>query len=336
MKLLIKYFCIFISIFFFEACTKEIDFTDLVSRPQLVVHSYITPGETINVKVTLSRLLTDSSYVFKVVNNADVLVYVNGEFIEKLETVSFSYNEGRYRSSHKPAINDIVKIVVKAPSMHEVSAETYFTQPTTILSVDTTRARDYGTIIEIDEGDTTAVNSDYQLKFALTFKDDAAQANFYRLIVYTKYSEINKYLSEYRTTTEYFGCEFTDKIAGIKSTPNPITEEFEINSAETNRYNVFNDDMINGKTYSLNFITNRLILRKNYPKYNENNQTIKIEIFVSLQSINKEFYNYLISRDASFNTDFFSEPVQIKSNIKGGIGFFGSYTSSNIVKVEIK
>jgi len=39
---------------------------------------------------------------------------------------------------------------------------------------------------------------------------------------------------------------------------------------------------------------------------------------------------------ATAGTDFFSEAVQIHTNIAGGIGILGSYTSGNVIKIELK
>ena len=65
-------------------------------------------------------------------------------------------------------------------------------------------------------------------------------------------------------------------------------------------------------------------------------QMYNSEVFVSLQSISEEYYYYLKSRGASGKDDFYSEPVQILSNIKGGIGFMGAYSTSNVFRFMIE
>ena len=58
-------------------------------------------------------------------------------------------------------------------------------------------------------------------------------------------------------------------------------------------------------------------------------RTERIEIVVELQSISREFYLYLHSREQNRTSGgFFSEPVPIFNNINGGIGIFAGYTSS--------
>jgi hypothetical protein len=57
--------------------------------------------------------------------------------------------------------------------------------------------------------------------------------------------------------------------------------------------------------------------------------TERIEIVVELQSISREFYLYLHSREQNRTSGgFFSEPVPIFNNINGGIGIFAGYTNS--------
>jgi hypothetical protein len=49
---------------------------------------------------------------------------------------------------------------------------------------------------------------------------------------------------------------------------------------------------------------------------------------VTLQSLSPSYYMYLKTREANSDSDLFTEPVQIYTNIKGGIGIFGSYSNS--------
>jgi hypothetical protein len=56
------------------------------------------------------------------------------------------------------------------------------------------------------------------------------------------------------------------------------------------------------------------------------------EILVELQSLSHAYYLFLKTRQASSDMDeiisYFTEPVQIYSNITGGIGILGNYSSS--------
>jgi hypothetical protein len=101
-------------------------------------------------------------------------------------------------------------------------------------------------------------------------------------------------------------------------------------SLSSNAYNVFSDDLFDGKQYSLKFSINEY---KDY--YGEGQKDIKKEVYINLQTISKGYYLYLRTRDASDNSnDFFSEPIQIFNNVEGGIGILGSYTSS-VKKIDL-
>jgi hypothetical protein len=55
-------------------------------------------------------------------------------------------------------------------------------------------------------------------------------------------------------------------------------------------------------------------------------------LVVELQSISESYYQYLKSMTSNGGgDDFFSEPVQVYSNITNGIGILGSYTQSSKV-----
>ena len=115
-------------------------------------------------------------------------------------------------------------------------------------------------------------------------------------------------------------------------------------AAET--YNVFTDELINGKTYTLDFSSPKVFFQRRTPKYSLDTELgkqislspnpEKVELLVTLQSIDEEYYYYLKSRGASKVNDYFSEPTQILGNINGGIGYMAGYTSSNVIRFELK
>jgi hypothetical protein len=62
----------------------------------------------------------------------------------------------------------------------------------------------------------------------------------------------------------------------------------------------------------------------------EEEQARRVEIVVELQSISRDYYHYLRTRNLSERTgdNPFGEPIQIFNNIQNGIGILGGYTSS--------
>ena len=74
------------------------------------------------------------------------------------------------------------------------------------------------------------------------------------------------------------------------------------------------------------------ISKSPYNPDEEGYELIHSEISVELQSLSYEYYMYLKTREANSNMssfeESFSEPVQIYTNVIGGIGILGSYSSS--------
>ncbi len=333
----------FIPLFFFvfTSCQKNIEFNDEISKPMVVVHSFLSPDSVVSAHVSLSRFFLNDSIGFKDINNAVVDVIVNGVLKDKMSRIS----DGQYRGTYKPTIGDVVKLLIKVPSMNDVSSETSFEKPPVIISIDTTKVI-YKTFYSPMQTDTFGVENLFKIYYTLKFSDSGNEKNYYRLILHRRehYYSFN-WGEPVEKIYEAYYFNFTDVVSGNNTNNSPIAGSITGESTDnnsSNKYNVFSDELFNGKTYSLNFNADYWLLKR-YPKYSLDSEfkmnggaPEKIEVFISLQSISKDYYYYLKSRSASGGDDFFSEPVQIKNNIVGGIGFLGSYTSSNVVQFDLK
>lgn len=328
---------IYISIpfFIFASCQQNIEFNEEISKPMVVVHSFITPDSVVTASVSLSRFFLNDTASFQSINNADVAVIVNGTLKEKMNLLA----NGQYQGTYRPAIDDTVKLVVKVPSMNEVSSVTSINTTPVIITVDTTKISQDSYYSTSSTTDTLALVSDFKINYTLKFTDNGNEKNYYKLVVHSKE---HKYQFIYGHIIDQISDRYFSDLTNVNnSTTNPITGTITGDNTNTNsgnKYNVFSDDLFNGKTYSLSFgVYYGLYTRYPSNQYNiDGDRPEKIEVFVSLQSISKDYYSYLKSRSASGGDDFFSEPVQITNNIVGGIGFFGSYTSSNVVRFDLK
>ncbi|NDP19670.1 MAG: DUF4249 domain-containing protein [Paludibacter sp.] len=329
MKSLLKYISISISIILLASCEKIIEFNGEITEPQVVMNSFITPDSVIKAHISESKFFLSSGYTFKDVENADVSVLVNHIFKEKMMYTA----NGIYRSNFKPGVGDTIRLEVKIPSKNDVSSETIIEPKSNMLTLDTAKVftgkyplTHYNNITQKE--DTIGYNSIYEYHFKLKFKDDEATKNFYRLTVRTKSS-----LPGGQVSNEYF-FTFDDLVSGnnSNSTVGPPT------SLNSNQFNVFSDEMFNGKEYPLTFyVTNNTTeLLPEYEYMNIYYKNIQKEIYVDLQTISKSYYLYLKSRDASSSSNgVFSEPIQIHNNIVGGIGILGSYTSNVFEKMDL-
>lgn len=328
---------ILLGIFLFLSCKENIEFNREITQPMIVLHSFITPDTTIMARVSYSRFFLDDAE-FTTIDNADISVFINGTLKEQMNRIA----SGQYKSSYKPSIDDTVRLIVKVPSMKEAkSSPVVFCKAPVVISVDTTMQMNLSppTYLITNEGDTMYSNTNMRINYTLKFSDDVNEKNYYRLSLQTRrhsfysFSYLN-YFSDI-ITNSFFIDNFS---SNIKIEESKIEIPFiDGNNNQSNLYHIFSDDFINGKTCLLNFSSTIFdFFKRIHPSYIHTSQGAeKIEIFISLQSISKEYYLYLKTRTASQVDDFLSEPVQIYSNISGGIGFLGSYTPSNVVKFEL-
>ena len=82
---------------------------------------------------------------------------------------------------------------------------------------------------------------------------------------------------------------------------------------------MFSDQLIDGKEYSIRAITNLQSLRS----------ADSAVVDIRLQSISESYYKYLKTRQKHYETkeDPFAVPVIVYTNVEGGTGFLGGYSS---------
>jgi len=343
MKSINIYLFILFGLFLFASCEKEIIFKGEITKPLVVVNSYITPDSVIRAHISESRFFLDTDVTFTDISNAEVSVWVNGILKENM-----LYTEnGNYKGTYKPVIGESIKLVVKVPSKKDVNGEaTIMTKPD-IISLDTTstwtgqRYEMQYVLYNIGgyeqyKYDTVATVTGRIVNYTLKFKDNPEEKNYYRLVVLTKefYYSIDSVskdtITEIRTN---YSFNFTDVVSDNKSNNDPQNL---IGYSLDNAYNVFSDELFNGKTYSLTFTSLDDIYKYKSTYQSFQKMPDKRTINVYLQSISKDYFLYLKSRPlATGAVDFFSEAVQIHTNIIGGVGILGSYTSGNVIKVEL-
>jgi hypothetical protein len=326
MKSVKIYFGLLLSLFILASCEKEIAFNGVVTEPMIVVNSFITPDSLISVHVSESRFFLTSGYTFTNLDNATVSLWVNGVLKEdKLKLIE----SGIYKSTYQPQVGETIKLIVKATGKQDVSCEEKIgVQP--IITAEVTDS------VKYTPNDTNSTIISRKINYKLNFKDNINEKNYYRLVIIKKEKYIlidtitNTTKTDIRDNYEF---DFTDVISGNSASNNPL----DFGSSVSNTYNIFSDDLINGKDYSLTFSTT-----DETQQYKTANKNIGVmpsgieEVHVYLQNISKGYFLYLKSRQAASSGDsFFSEPVQVYNNITDGIGILGSYTSSNVVKIKL-
>jgi hypothetical protein len=304
-----------------SSCQKVIEFSGSITDPIMVVNSLVTPDSVVSVQVSKSRFFLNNSSTFESIDNANVLLYVNGLLKENL----LRRVNGVYVGAYKPTFGDSIGFKIKIPEKNEIICGTTVPQLTGILSVySMTQPTDINTpIVTVTTPktggapvtDTIGTNIGRRMFLTLNFKDNPDIKNYYRLVVYTRSYSGTKYTTDYAF---YF-----DDIVSGNSTGDEVGPPTSLSS---NKFNVFSDELFNGKQYSLKFSVDNNFYYY-FPGHTKP-QPIKI-LFITLQSISKNYYLYLQTRSNIKTNSFFAEPVQVYSNIDGGVGIIGGYTSSN-------
>lgn len=310
------------------SCEKDIEFSGEITKPELVINSLIFPDTTVSIKVSKSRFfLDDDSKPFETVNNAKVKLYINDVFKEEL----ISKGAGIYESLYKPDAGDKIKVEVKVDGYELAESEVEIPDYINITKIDTNiinlkkepiiNGGYYNQYGEYLEGDTVGYYYNREINFSLNFEDIKDKENYYRLAIYSR----DYYNGARDSMDNYLYFDFYDIVSGNRSTGD---EDILGEITETsNRYNVFSDELFDGKTYPLKFKINTY----SYEYLNGYNQGSKTssKIIINLQAISKSYYLYLktVAADPG-DMNFFSEPVQIHSNVKGGIGVVGSCTKN--------
>ena len=311
----LKYITLISLILLFASCEKVIEFNGPVTEPLVVVNSFITPDSAVHAQVSLSRFFLSNKDTFDLVNNATISLLVNGAQKEVLAPTSNGWYSGLYH----PAIGDTIKFMVQTPGKNDVTCSTTIIPKTNIISVDTTTelTGENSPIISVNKKtyqiDTIGNAIGRKIKFVLRFNDEPSVQNYYRIVVYTKATSIIGTLTDYTFS-------FDDIVSGnVNNQIGPPT------SLSTNKFNVFSDDLFNGKQYPLTFS-----IADNINHYNPGLALPEPQrqVFINLQSISKSYYLYLQTRASIKTNTFFAEPVQVYNNVNGGIGILGSYTSS--------
>jgi hypothetical protein len=303
-----------IALFFFASCIKDIEFKGNVVEPLIVLNSIVSPDSILKVHVSKSRFFLDADEI-SVIPDADVSVYINNRSEGKMTHIG----EGYYELNHTPVAGDVVRFDVDASDMPSVWSETQLLPQVEIIAIDTV-----GTVLNsenIYDGygiGATPIGVYYQVeyRFNVKFKDPVGVKNYYQLSVLKKINYDTFY---------YFYSDFNfDDIVAKDQTQIELSDFY-------NQYNIFTDDLIDGKEYPLTFSV--VGSKYNYLPGKQPASFRPDEIHINLRAISHDYYYYLKTKEMSENnTDNpFAEPVQIHNNVHNGIGILGTFTNNSSI-----
>lgn len=300
-----------------------------MTEPVLVVNCLACSDSLIQVNVTASRFFLTDEDTFSLVPNATVALYVNGQFTENLTNLG----QGRYQSSHVPSVGEQIKLQATATGFEPVWAEATLPLQVSGFSIDSTITRTETQYLVVGGGyygggydggynggygdiqlDTVGLTYSNIHQFKIHFQDVPLVKNYYRLIV-KETSSVKGY--------DYINYQnsFDDLVFGEKK--NNMDGVF--SESEYDVYTIFSDELIDGKAHTITVSSAKAHNTYFVPTDTTN---VLMTVSIDLQSIDESYYLYLKSLKALDIADpFMSEPVQIFTNIHGGLGIAGARTN---------
>lgn len=280
------------------ACETDVEFRGEQMEPQMVVYSVVTAGEPVKVFVSRSSFVLDDE-IHPEVRDVEVEVWVNGAFAERLVEVEEEDPRGMgiqhyYTGEILCHSGDRVEIRVTSSGFEGTASGS------TTIPAEPTLGELRATITSISEDEVFAEGMLY-----CPLSDPADQANYYWLR--GMISDIDHpAINWVRYTDVVFGGGAPEGILG------------EIVGEEYREYVLFDDALIGGK--------------RDYPlamEWDHNLSDLDHSLYrVECWQVDENLYKYFLSLELSADGAMFAEPVQVHSNISGGIGLVASRSAT--------
>ena len=297
-----------------SSCITEVEFEPEEVAPQLVVNAVAMVGEPLSVSVTKSVAVfsTTDSTMPAPISDALVMLTANGHS----EQLTYDAAEGVYRSQTVVHYADSLGLQVVAGNQTATSF---------------IRVINYGVVIEQIQF-VPDEQTDYYRYEPLEDKDDSIP------VAWAMDAEVGITLTDPSYFHNYYMASVTAYLYHEPVNDTIIRwfrwEDRINNEAFQDRY-IMDDGIYNGKTISL---SQAYSFRCGIDDSRQPLHIDSMSVEYSLYSIDSRLYRYLQSaysnRQISGFMSFFAEPVQVYTNMNGGMGVFGSATK-NVVRRRI-
>ena len=313
------------------ACEKQIELDIEYTEPQVVVMSQNDADNPVSLTLTYSRPVFGTYYVrngedyFQQITNATVTLSVNGG-----NTLTATRTGNLYSFPYTPMAGDNLSLQISVPGKDKVTATATVPHTPTVSNVTFTHP------------DTSMFYSNYydNSTVSLTLTDNASSTDYYSLRVRcidTCYAIIRNY---YDSITGY-DTVYNDRYLDFECVDNLLIQNSDLGSIVETDLNpvgamlywgdelLFVDANINGQQHTIKLSPNSYV--EYYPEigdysfYGEMSE-YRARLIVEVTSLTRDQYLFRKTMQSYSNDDMigiFSEPVQVHSNINGGIGIFG-------------
>lgn len=272
------------------SCVKEVDLTVNELPRKVVVNGLIGPDSIFQIRVSLSSAMNEGK---QLVDNAIVEVYEDGVYLYSLPNTE----NGWYKVWATPSEGKYYRVEVSVPGFETVYAETDIPIFPQIIEASYEKV-----------GTGPDVNGNYESKTTIVFQDDPSNKNFYQ-------PGINRYL--YEQTRETDESILTESDLDY----NPF-------------YYYFSDGLFNGQEKRLQLMGGGIIIsfmgEISYQQdYTHVFSIISEEYFKGIKTWTIHKYNQ--SSESYVNDPltllFLGDPIDMYSNVVGGLGVFAGYNS---------
>lgn len=319
------------------SCLKEVDLEHLRPDPKLVLNSVASEGEPLKASLSRTWFYTDN-YPNVTIEDARLNLYVNdrliGEMNWKVEESEY-YSTANYVSSYIPVTGDKIRIEAEKEGFRGVMAEDVILEKPALKKL----------VAESFREDNPYYSTEKRI-YKVTFSDDPRSNDCY-LISFSigrptydhEYNQgsVPTFTGEYYWSQEYIDFTsdpvFSDKISILDRV---------MGNDWLSGYGgrPFSDELFNGKEYTMTLDSNSGSYT--YWPYEEEQMPDSIRVY--LYAISESYYKYLSAlaslSDGSLNNDLadigLAEPVRVFSNIKGGLGIFGTACVDSLTAVVPK
>lgn len=335
----LKYIISFVALpLVLTGCYTEFE-PDIKSEPVLCMNSLLVADEPLWVEVTRTWNWSEGTPGETVdisVDDAEVELYVNGQFVEKLvrktsdseddaDDDSFYKTNGGFTGDYIPQPGDCIKLVASSKRYGEASGEV--TMP---ARVDIENVEFFPGEVTVTDGWGLSGSSAWaiiNLDMLVSFTDPADGTNFYK-----QETDVVRGNS-YRDDDFIFWGETISWWADTNREPlfSEYLSVLETVFSGNYGYTIFTDRSINGKTYSLH-----LSYRIDYYISNpDNDPDLESEMEISLCAISPSYYNHVLSVwvanegvAGTLGSVGLGQPVFENSNVSTGAGVLAASTPS--------
>ncbi len=297
---------IFISFITLSSCyhLTPVDLNNSAEYNTLVINGLLNPNDSIN--LFLHKVNSMEEIGFSPISDASIMLFEDNTYLCDLDPDS----TGNYKSDFIPQYGKEYQIEIEHEQYESLSAETHLPFPVLVDS----------TLFKKNAG--TSFLGDNYSETTIYFTDPPNEVNYYEIIVFCTWQDWLTKDVAYDNDI-YFPYTMTDPVLSNSGCLD-----------NNSNFAYFSDELIDGQSYSLNIHTlmNTAMMSSNF------------QYFVCFKSVTKEMYLYHKSmtnhlyHQSGLALEFLiidpGNPVNMYSNIEGGLGIFAGY-HDQLIEIEI-